>query len=1100
MRKLDELMAMETEVRNMWAEKGIFTEDAPIEKDGREKFFVTFPYPYMNGRLHLGHLFSLTKSDFAAGYQKMKGKRVLFPFGFHGSGMPIKACADRLRAELAEGAVEKVAEKIEETSVEDSAVEAGERKFKANKTKAKSKTGTASTQYAIMQAMGIPEEDISLFQDPYYWIDYFPPKAIDDLKQFGAKVDWRRSFITTDKNPYYDGFIRWQFHRLKEMERVKFGTRATIYSPKDGQACADHDRSSGEGLVPQEYVVIKMRVKDVSALKPDAAAALADYSDRVYLGAATFRAETMFGQTNCWAHPTGQYSPYLMKNGDVLVSGPRAALNMYHQNLIEDDGTGAPKVVGPTIQGDSLFGVELEAALTPYKSVFVLPLQTIKLDKGTGIVTSVPSDAPDDYAAYHDMQVLSGLIEADPLPKALERLVKFNVKAEWCTNPSLPIIRIENFIEKDGETISTVESAKDMCELLGIDTQFDKEKLVEAKGKTYNDGFYKGIMWLNDVKAAGANTVLDIAGTPTEIDGMPVPEAKLVVRDHLIQINRAFVYSEPEGVVMSRSGDECVVKFTDQWYLDYGEEGWKAAIKRALESMDLYSDEIRFQFNKAADWLSQWACSRSFGLGTRIPWDDQFLVESLSDSTIYMAYYTVAHILHSSIDGAEQGEGSIAPEAMTNAVWDAVLLGEFDGLDGTVPRETVEAMHREFTYWYPVDLRVSGKELIQNHLTMYLYNHTAVWPDKALDPVRGKDEWAPQCWPKGIRTNGHIMVDNEKMSKSKGNFLVGIDAMGEYGSDGLRFALADSGDGMEDANFNRPDASKAVLRLMKQYDWMKGMMANDGLRTDELRFADRVFLGNMHVILTKTDEAYDRMLFKRAVKLGFFDLQNARDKYRLAVGSDDNMHRTCVETFVRLQAALLAPVTSHWSEYIHTHIIHGEGSIFNAPWPVVPGETADLELAVVQSDYLENFITVTKRKYRKRGATSYDVVVADAWHPWQLFALKVMHSCYDAAANKFHTDPKTVLKTTEGFADHAKQMKFIMAFVAMKQKQIGVQGAHAIAVELPFVEIDVLKDNADYLKDQLSVKAINVFSMDGYGQKIKSDPSPGEPLVIPKKD
>ncbi len=44
-------------------------------------------------------------------------------------------------------------------------------------------------------------------------------------------------------------------------------------------------------------------------------------------------------------------------------------------------------------------------------------------------------------------------------------------------------------------------------------------------------------------------------------------------------------------------------------------------------------------------WLKAWACSRSFGLGTHLPWDEQFLIESLSDSTIYMAYYTVAHVL-----------------------------------------------------------------------------------------------------------------------------------------------------------------------------------------------------------------------------------------------------------------------------------------------------------------------------------------------------------------------------------------------------------------------------------------------------------------------
>lgn len=47
----------------------------------------------------------------------------------------------------------------------------------------------------------------------------------------------------------------------------------------------------------------------------------------------------------------------------------------------------------------------------------------------------------------------------------------------------------------------------------------------------------------------------------------------------------------------------------------------------------------RHQFEHTLGWLNQWACSRSFGLGTRLPWDPVYLVESLSDSTIYMAYY-----------------------------------------------------------------------------------------------------------------------------------------------------------------------------------------------------------------------------------------------------------------------------------------------------------------------------------------------------------------------------------------------------------------------------------------------------------------------------
>ena len=44
-----------------------------------------------------------------------------------------------------------------------------------------------------------------------------------------------------------------------------------------------------------------------------------------------------------------------------------------------------------------------------------------------------------------------------------------------------------------------------------------------------------------------------------------------------------------------------------------------------------------------SDWLEEWACSRLFGLGTQLPWDKEWVIESLSDSTIYMAYYTIAH-------------------------------------------------------------------------------------------------------------------------------------------------------------------------------------------------------------------------------------------------------------------------------------------------------------------------------------------------------------------------------------------------------------------------------------------------------------------------
>src|SRR6201996_6311494 len=98
--------------------------------------------------------------------------------------------------------------------------------------------------------------------------------------------------MTTDANPYYDSFVRWQFNKLYKQHKIKFGERYTIYSPKDGQPCMDHDRSEGEALGPQEYTAVKMEVVEWSA---GAKSIIGDKvgGRKVFLVAATLRPETM---------------------------------------------------------------------------------------------------------------------------------------------------------------------------------------------------------------------------------------------------------------------------------------------------------------------------------------------------------------------------------------------------------------------------------------------------------------------------------------------------------------------------------------------------------------------------------------------------------------------------------------------------------------------------------------------------------------------------------------------------------------------------------------------------------------------------------------
>lgn len=99
--KRDHLKSLEKKYQAQWQEQHLFEVTAPSQdelrglspeqiKEKYPKWFGNFPYPYMNGSLHLGHAFTISKVEFAAGYQRMLGKRVLFPHGLHATGMPIK--------------------------------------------------------------------------------------------------------------------------------------------------------------------------------------------------------------------------------------------------------------------------------------------------------------------------------------------------------------------------------------------------------------------------------------------------------------------------------------------------------------------------------------------------------------------------------------------------------------------------------------------------------------------------------------------------------------------------------------------------------------------------------------------------------------------------------------------------------------------------------------------------------------------------------------------------------------------------------------------------------------------------------------------------
>jgi len=125
MPRLQRLRKIETEMLELFKKENIFEsnapenyKDMPIEEKNAGKYMATFPFPYMNGHLHLGHGYTITKAEFMIRYQRQLGKKVLFPFGFHCTGMPIQAAANRLTREIKTGEIKSVQPTEEEKKEE----------------------------------------------------------------------------------------------------------------------------------------------------------------------------------------------------------------------------------------------------------------------------------------------------------------------------------------------------------------------------------------------------------------------------------------------------------------------------------------------------------------------------------------------------------------------------------------------------------------------------------------------------------------------------------------------------------------------------------------------------------------------------------------------------------------------------------------------------------------------------------------------------------------------------------------------------------------------------------------------------------------------
>ncbi|MBN1923527.1 MAG: leucine--tRNA ligase [Nanoarchaeota archaeon] len=701
------------------------------------------------------------------------------------------------------------------------------------------------SQIKAFEKAGIKKEEIEKFKDPEFIVKYFVNEWVKDMGEFGLAVDWRRSFYTTSLNQEYNAFVTWQFNKLKEKGLLVKGTHPVIYCPECDSACGSHDRKEGEDATIEEYVLLKFKLGDE------------------HLIAATLRPETVFGQTNLWVNPDTSYVRIKVGKEEWVVSEIAYEKLKWQQKDLEKLGN---------VKGSTLIGRYAKAPMIK-KEIIILPGLFVNPNVGTGIVTSVPSDAPFDYIALKMLQRDENLCKKYGLD--IEEIKKIK---------PIPIIKTEEL----GEF-----SAEKACNDYKIKSLNQKDLLEKATKHVYKIGFHKGVMNKNCGKYAGKKVEL----------------VKDKVSEEMIKNNEAGLLHEMSEPVVCRCLTNCVIKILEnQWFIKYSDEIWKKKTLKCLNDMRVLPEEARNVMKNMIIKMKDKACARKSGLGTPLPCDPKCNIECLSDSTIYMSYYIIQKHVHNK---------EVSVKNMKPEFFDYVLLKKGEprivAKKTGLSEELIKQLKKEFEYWYPVDLRNSGKDLLTNHLIFFLYNHTAFWPEK--------------YWPKAIGANGWVTVDGMKMSKSKGNFVTLRDAINKYGNDASRLAFMDTGEGISDADFSTKAAlsfKNKLVSIIERVEMLKDVKGKDKDVLDEW------LLSKVQKRIKNTTIALKDYLNRTALKDSFHGLLNDVNYY---YDKKKNLNTETLNYFWSVFSRLNVPFIPHTCEEVN-ELLGSKEFVHNLKYPV----------------------------------------------------------------------------------------------------------------------------------------------------------------------
>lgn len=578
----------------------------------------------------------------------------------------------------------------------------------------------------------------------------------------------------------------------------------------------------------------------------------------------TVRPELILGACAILLNPSSSYS-IVEESGRKMVMSSRAAYKLSFQKNIRVLGEITPQELEGENAVNPLTGEDIHVVLSDH----------VEPSVGTGVTIAAPAHEPLDYIA-------------------LSRLKReFNM---------VPVISTQGLGEYPGADAAEAGTV-------------DEAELVEFVESIRREEYYRGRI-REDVAKRIRRELSELAD---DIAGKPVPEARQSIISMLKRLGVLDrVWDLANGPVYCRCGSEIVVKhFTSQWFIKYSDKEWKRKTLETLTEIKVFPENMKKDLKQRVEGSRDVPIARPRGMGPKIPWDNTQVFDSLSDSTLYTAFYTISNLVRTEMD---------------DRFWESVF-------SGSGPES------QEFRYWYPLDMRQTGSYLLLNHIPYMMFHHAALMPDYL---------------PRAVSVNGTVRVRRRRDYPVR-------DLISKFGPDPVRSVLVGSAIMTQDIDLDEKSMQGVVNNLERLFQAWTSPLPIEKRSSDLDGWISSLF----RYAIEKVREAYDRMDLYRVVQL---TLKDALEWYRFYMEMAEFPNNELLRKIKSIWIRLSAPVIPFMAEEAWARGNFSSSLVSEEHFPT-PQELEWSPIDLARGEYMRRVLEVVHSLSKKHRGTRAIIIV-----------------------------------------------------------------------------------------------------------------------------